>query len=232
MIKIVHAADLYRRPVLAASMFRDRAAQFSERLRWGAIQLDDLGLEFDEYDDLNPVYVIIEDEAGEHCASVRLMPTTGRTMLNEHFTELCGGVELRSPLIWEATRLCLSPREGVPGSVARRAPSALFYATCDLAIRSGVEFLVAVYFTHMQRVWKLAGFAPEVLGTAMTADGEICAGLWELTPEFRELMGRRAGVSGRCDLQYFPSEDRFPTLSRTTSGASASTPSPELFQVA
>ena len=210
MIKIVHANDLFRRPILAASMFRDRALQFRERLNWGAIELDDLGLEFDEYDDLNPVYIIIEDERGEHCASVRLMPTTGRTMLNEHFTGLTGDSEIRSPLIWEATRLCLSRRREVDGAILRRAPSALFWATCDLALRSGVEFLVAVYFTHMQRVWKLAGFEPEVLGAQDTEDGEICAGLWELTPEFRDYLAERSGMIGKRALEYFPSEDRFP----------------------
>lgn len=209
MIKIVHAADLYRRPILASSMFRDRAAQFKDRLQWGAIETDDMGLEFDQYDSLNPIYVIIEEEDGAHAASARLLPTSGRTMLNEHFSDLTGGVDIKSPLIWEVTRLCLAP--SIANSLtARRAPATLFWAGCDLALRSGVEFFVAVYFAHMQRVWKLGGFAPEVLGSRQTPEGEIMCGLWEITPEFRDLLAERSGNLGRNALQYFPTEERFP----------------------
>ena len=212
MIKVSYAADLYRRPVLAASMFKDRAAQFHDRLRWDAVKLDDMGMEFDQYDELNPVYVIIEGEGGDHCASARLLPTTGRTMLRDHFSDLTGGVDISSPLIWEVTRLCISPRLAQSGASSRRVPAALFWAGCDLALRSGVEFFVAVYFRHMQRVWKAAGFEPEVLGSRETADGEICVGLWEITPEFRDMLARRACLQGEKAIQYFPTEERFPFL--------------------
>lgn len=210
MIKIVHAADLFRRPVLAASMFRDRAAQFHDRLRWGAIRLDDMGLEFDQYDEMNPVYVMLENEDGEHLGSGRVMPTTGRTMIGEHFSHLTGGVDIRSPLIWEVTRLCVSPRlKTVGAQQARRAPAALLGGCCDLALRSGVEFLVAVYYAPLHRFFKTAGFVPEVLGTQETPEGELYAGLWEVTTELRDKLAERAGMPDLNALQYFPSEDRF-----------------------
>jgi acyl homoserine lactone synthase len=209
MIKIVNANDLYRRPVLAASMFKDRAAQFHHRLGWEAIQLDDMGLEFDQYDELNPVYVMIEDENGEHLGSGRMMPTVGRTMIAEHFSELTGGVAIQSPLIWEITRLCVSPRLEAGSDMARRAPAMLLAAGCDLALRSGVEFCVAVFFRPMLRVFRNAGFAPEVLGSKRFPEGEICAGLWEITKEARDGLADRAGMRCEDDLRYFPSETRF-----------------------
>jgi acyl homoserine lactone synthase len=221
MIKIVHAADLYRRPVLAASMFRDRAAQFHHRLAWDAVRLDDQGLEFDQYDELNPVYVMIEDENGEHCGSGRMMPTTGRTMIAEHFSDITGGVDLRSPLIWEITRLCVSPRLRPGSSLARRAPAALLWAGCDLALRAGVEFCVAVFFAPMERVFKAAHFAPEIIGVRESPEGDICAGLWEITPEARDRLAARAGVDPETSLQYFPSLDRFPFRSAPQRSATA-----------
>jgi acyl homoserine lactone synthase len=210
MIKVVHAADLYRRPLAAASMFRDRAAQFHDRLGWDAVSLDDHGLEFDSYDDLNPVYVIIEDEDGQHCGSGRLLPTTGRTMTADHFSDLMGGVPLSSPLIWEVTRLCITRRLAPGNPMVRRAPAALFYAGFDMALRAGVEFFVAVYFAHMQKVWKLIGAEPEVLGVRDTPDGQICGGLWEITPETRDRLRQRAGIVAERPVDYFPSDDRFP----------------------
>jgi acyl homoserine lactone synthase len=209
MIKIVYAADLFRRPILAASMFRDRTLQFRERLGWD-VATDDRGLEFDQYDDLNPIYVIIEGADGEHLGSGRIMPTTGRTMIAEHFSDLAGGVALSSPLIWEITRFCVSPRLSATGRDAVRAPAALMWAGCDLALRAGVEFCVGVFNAPMLRVYKAIGFAPEVLGSRMTAEGEICGGLWEITEQARDRLAERAGAFATGGPCYFPSSDRFP----------------------
>ena len=65
-------------------MFRDRAAQFKDRLDWD-VTVDENGWEVDEYDRLNPLYIIWENAEGRHGGSVRIMPTVGRTMTNEHF---------------------------------------------------------------------------------------------------------------------------------------------------
>jgi acyl homoserine lactone synthase len=208
MIKVVYAADLYRKPILAASMYRDRAQQFKERLGW-EVSVDDQGLEFDQYDELNPIYIIVEDESGGHLGSGRILPTTGRTMMAEHFEDLTGGVTLNSPLIWEITRFCVSPRLQDRRS-AMRVPTALLWAGCDLAVRSGVEFCVGVFNQQMLRVYKLAGFVPEVLGTRETPNGTICGGLWEITPDIRDQLAERARLAEQGTLTYFPSADRFP----------------------
>lgn len=223
MIKVVNAADLYRRPLLAASMFKDRAAQFKYRLGWDAVKLDDLGLEFDDYDTLNPIYVMVEDENGEHCGSGRMMPTTGRTMIAEHFSDLTGGVPISSPLIWEITRLCVSPRLDKADPFARRVPAALLYAGCDLALRSGVAFCVAVFFKPMLRVFRSAGFEPEVIGSRPSPEGEIMAGLWEITRESTDRLAERAGVDPTVDLRYFPNEARFGFDRATTAATTAAT---------
>lgn len=208
MIKIVRAADLFRRPKLAATMFRDRALQFRERLGWD-VAIDDQGLEFDEYDDLNPIYVILHDEQGEHLGSGRLLPTTDRTMLTEHFADLTGGVEIESPLIWETTRFCVSPRAREDRRLALRIPPTLLWAGCEIALRCGVEFYVGVFSAPMLKVYQRAGWTPEVLGSRMTREGEVCAGLWEVTTEIRDRLAERAGQT-LTELEYYPREDRFP----------------------
>ena len=210
MIKVVYAADLFRRPLLAASMFRDRAAQFHDRLGWD-VELDDKGLEFDRYDAHNPLYVIIEDEEGGHVGSGRLMPTTGPTMIADHFQDLTGGVQFQSPLIWESTRFCVSPRLTTN---PMKVSSALLWAGADIALRAGVEFYVGVFAAPMLRVYKACGWTPEVLGSRMTDDGEICGGLWEVTEEARDTLARRARLADDAGLDFFPTRDRFPFLSR------------------
>jgi len=211
MINVVFAADLFRRPALAESMFRDRAAQFHHRLGW-EVKVDGRGLEFDQYDDLNPLYVIMEDDEGQHVGSGRLMPTTGRTMLKEHFSDLTDGVQIESALIWETTRFCVSPQIAGDRRLAMRAPAALLWAGCEIALRSGVEFYAGVFSAPMLRVYKAAGWMPEVLGRRWTSDGEICAGLWEVTQQVRDALAARAAPKGEpLEITYLPDESRLPT---------------------
>jgi acyl homoserine lactone synthase len=211
MINVIYAADLYRLPLLAASMYRDRAVQFKERLGW-AVNVDEYGHEFDDYDDLNPLYVILQNARGEHLGSGRLMPTTGRTMLNDHFQELTGGVSIESPLIWETTRFCVSPRVSADRRLAVSAPATLLWAGCEIALRSGIEFYAGVFAEPMLRIYKAAGWMPEVLGSRYTREGTICAGLWEVTATTRDRLAVRARRSGKePELRYLPDEDRFPS---------------------
>ena len=93
MLRYVYADDIHHFPRLADSMFRDRADQFATRLGWD-VQVDGHGHERDDYDALNPLYVIWEGPDGRHRGSMRFLPTTGRTMINEHFTDVLGGGEL------------------------------------------------------------------------------------------------------------------------------------------
>ena len=78
MLCYIYAEDLHRFPRLRDTMFRDRAEQFKKRLGW-AVSVNEAGEERDEYDDLNPLYVIWEAD-GRHGGSMRFLPTTGPTM--------------------------------------------------------------------------------------------------------------------------------------------------------
>jgi len=83
MIQYLYADQLVQHPDLRTSMFRDRAAQFSTRLKWD-VTLDADGLETDAYDALNPLYVIWKQPDGRHGGSMRFLPTTGPVMVNDH----------------------------------------------------------------------------------------------------------------------------------------------------
>ena len=119
MIRFIYAEDLTKFPVLAETMFKDRADQFKRRLNWD-VSVSEYGWERDEYDDLDPLYLIHENADGTHGGSMRTLPTVGRCMTNEHFSHLTDGVRIESPTIWECTRYCLAPGAG-PGVAAPRA---------------------------------------------------------------------------------------------------------------
>ena len=101
-----HLSDFQK---LGDQMLRDRGAQFIGDLGW-ALQTDDQGRERDEYDHMNPLYLILSDDAGDHVASTRLMSTTGPNMASDHFAHLTDGVAIESAAVWETTRFFVAQK--------------------------------------------------------------------------------------------------------------------------
>ena len=183
MISFFHASQIEAHADLAAHMFRDRAAQFRDRMKWD-VTVDDMGWETDQYDRLDPIYVVVHDRHGGHAGSMRFLPTTGRTMLAEIFPYLTGGRIIRDPHIWECTRFCLSPEAG-PG-VAQM----LLLASAEIGLGIGVRKSVGVFDTPMIRVYRRLGWSPEVLGRS---DG-IAAGLWTFTEAVHAHLRAETGI--------------------------------------
>ena len=107
MIVVIGPHNAHKYSNLIDEMFRLRARIFRDRLRWDVQVVD--GKERDKYDDEAPVYLIYtDDETGEIKGSLRLLPTTGPTLLADFFSDtLPDAVHLSAPTIWECTRVCL-----------------------------------------------------------------------------------------------------------------------------
>lgn len=194
MIKYIFGTDLWLFPELAQSMFRDRAAQFSERLKW-EVNVDGKGYERDQYDILNPVYVIVENEAGLHAGSMRLLPTMGRTMINERFGTAIEGGPIACPSIWECTRFCLSTSAG-PQTAAR-----LFASAGRLMQELDIISLVAVFDRIMLRKYRISGVVPEVLGEGNVAGYTVLTGRWQFSQVQLNVLMRRASLDPlECEL--------------------------------
>lgn len=194
MIRFVYARDLHKFPLLADTMFRDRKGQFHDRLSWD-LSIDENGHERDQYDALDPLYCIYEQEDGTHGGSGRLMPTLGRTMYGEHFTHLSDEVSIASPLIWESTRFCVSPRLGGSRAAAAKISTALMLAGCEVGLRYGLSHFLAVFDKPMARIYRATGWAPEIIGEEGEGRDALCLGLWEITPEARAAILDRLGES-------------------------------------
>ena len=172
MIHFLYGDKLSTRSELAHSMFKDRAEQFHRRLGWD-VEVDRLGEERDEYDDLNPLYVIVSDANGLHEASMRLLPTVGQTMINDHFLDLTDGVKIQSPVIWECTRFCVSP------TAQFNAATKLMAAGGKLMEEFFIEHLVGVFDRKMLAVYRRIGSSPTVVGWSEGDRARVGVGLWE-----------------------------------------------------
>ncbi len=196
MLRYVYADQLHRFPKLRDTMFRDRADQFKTRLGWD-VTVDAAGEERDEYDDLNPLYVIWEQADGSHGGSMRFLPTTGRCMVNEHFLNITGGVRIESANIWECTRFCLS--RGVESRVA----AALMLAGGELMQAFDVAHFVGVFDARMVRIYRRIGSSPDVLGSVGEGREQISVGLWEFSNEAKGRVAQAARISPELSRLWF-----------------------------
>jgi len=172
-----HNADKY--PHLIDEMFRLRARIFRDRLNWD-VQVTD-GLERDKYDDQQPVYVVYsDDKARQVKGSLRLLPTTGPTLLGDVFSDtLPDAVNLCAPTIWECTRFCIDDKLLDRGKQDEMlfACSVLLEALGDIALRAGIESIIGNFDTSMLRLYRSIGCEVEVLGSTLKYGHPIYLGL-------------------------------------------------------
>lgn len=195
MIYFLNAHALVNYPQLRRSMLNDRAIQFSHRLQWD-VSVNEYGEETDEYDGLDPMYVICATDEGNHLGSVRLMPTVGRTMINDHFSEITGGINFTSKYMWECSRFCVSQR----GS--RKTAPALLAAVGRLMQARRIRNLIGVFDDKMERVYRVLKASPFVIGKEPVNNGIIGVGLWQYKEETYSHLLASAGIS-QVEMELF-----------------------------
>jgi acyl homoserine lactone synthase len=195
MLRYVYGNDLGQYPRLARQMFCDRGDQFKTRLGWD-VTIDDAGQERDEYDALNPLYVIWENADGSHGGSMRFLPTTGRVMVNEHFGHLTTG-PITSPLIWECTRFCLA--RGADPKVA----AGLMLGGGEIMQGFGIKHFVGVFDARMIRIYRMIGSTPDVLGSQGEGRDKISVGLWEFDEDAQARVAKRAAIAPEQSRFWF-----------------------------
>jgi N-acyl-L-homoserine lactone synthetase len=168
---------------LKDEMFRLRARVFRDRLGWD-VQVTD-GRERDKYDDENPVYLIYaDDKAREVKGCLRLLPTTGPTVLADFFSDtLPEAVHLSAPTIWECTRFCLD--DGILSRGNREellsTSAVLIAALGDVAIRAGIDSILGNFDSTMLRLYRRVGCEVEVLGSTQRYGQPIYLGLFTIS---------------------------------------------------
>ncbi len=162
MILVVDGLNRHLFSDVLDEMFELRARVFGGRLGWD-VKIED-GKEIDEFDHLDPAYVIGLDDGGNVVAAVRALQTTGPHMLSDVFSAiLCGEAPLRSATMWESTRFCVDTQRLNRG----KDKNSVSYATCELMVGSleyarsaGIQDIITVIDPIMDRVLKRSNCAP------------------------------------------------------------------------
>jgi len=191
-IKLITGMDLANNEALLDGMFKARKRLFADRLGWD-VTVDAKGWETDQYDPLHPLYLIATDERGLHLGSLRLLPTTGDTMLRDVFASVFDDTVIESPLIWECTRFCIEGGKSEKvGAGLHRATTALLLGICETGLRAGIQQIVGVFDRRMIRIYRRGGWAPEVVGESGTGREAVFLGVWDVSEAYAESI-RKAG---------------------------------------
>jgi len=193
MIVVIEQYNAHEYPHLMDQMFQMRARVFHDRLRWNVRVVD--GRERDKYDDESPVYVIYtDDRMREVKGSLRLLPTTGPTLLADIFSDtLPAGVHLSAPTIWECTRFCLDDRSLASGIGHQLLldSTALIAGSFEVAMRAGIETIIGNFDSSMLRLYRQLGCEVEVLGSTLRYGGAIYLGSHRLSGSIVNKLKRR-----------------------------------------
>ncbi len=180
MIVVVQQYNAHEYPELIDQMFRLRARVFRDRLGWD-VQVAD-GRERDKYDDESPVYIIhADDDAQKVKGSLRLLSTTGPTVLADVFSDtLPDAVELSAPTIWECTRFCVEA-DGASRREELIASGILIAALGEVAIKAGIEAILGNFDSTMLRLYRRIGCEVEVLGSTERYGQPVYLGIFPIS---------------------------------------------------
>ncbi|MBI2741040.1 MAG: GNAT family N-acetyltransferase [Rhodospirillales bacterium] len=179
-----------------ADMHRLRYRVFKQRLAWDVEVSGDL--EIDQFDALHPVYLLQRGRDGRVRGCVRLLPSTGPTMLRETFGSLLNGEAApASPSIWESSRFALDLRQDAAAAVSgiAKATYELFIGMVEFGLARGLTAIVTVTDLRMERILRRAAWPlrrigiPYPIGTT-----KAIAGYLEISHEALGRLRREGGL--------------------------------------
>ena len=197
MIRLIagsHRADFPRE---IAEMHEIRKRTFYDRLHWQVKTLRTW--EIDEFDALNPLYLIAIGPTGAVRGSVRLLPTTGPNMLADVFPELLpDGTRIESATIWESSRFSVDQEAALERSenLLNRTTGELLIGIVEVGMLAGLTEVVSVYDAMFARILKRANCAAELIGKpARIGDIMGYAALFEISERMLGNLRKAAGIS-------------------------------------
>ena len=171
--------DLDQGAMTEMAAYRHRV--FVEKLGW---QLDCRnGLELDQFDREDTVYVVAEDTCANVIGTARLLPTHRPYLLGEVFPQLMGGAPIPcSPVIWELSRFAAVDFSGdSPGPLGQFSSPLtlqLLRATFAVASSLGAQRLITVSPLGVERLLRNTGFMAHRAGPPVMVGGHPVLACW------------------------------------------------------
>ena len=141
------------------------------------------GLEIDQFDRPDTIYLVARGEDGRMVGTARLLATHRPYLLGEVFPQLMGGTELpRRADVWEVSRFAAVDFDKAGGSPMAQFSSpvtlGLMRAVLQCAAKHGVHRLITVSPLGVERLLRRAGFAAHRAAPPLRVNGHWLFACW------------------------------------------------------
>lgn len=189
---------LYRRDLL--EMHRQRKALFVDQMHWPLACEE--GLEIDQFDAPDSIYLLHFASSGELLASARLLPTSRPHLLDTVFPQLCAAGVPKGADIWEATRFC--PLPTLESEARHQLLGVIISGILEAGLIFGMRAVTFVAGAALKPLALQAGWRAEALGPTLRYKRDrVSACIAALDPEGLARVRQRFGLSGPV-LRYGP----------------------------
>lgn len=184
---------------LFKTMFKQRKEVFYDRKNWD-VQLTDELYEIDELDRDDAIYFMVFGDDCELLGSARILNTTQDHLANKFFGEIFKQIDIRSPTIWEITRLYVKPDDRVQANGVSRAACELILAIVNFGLDNGVSQFTAIYEAPIQRMCRKCGIIYKSIASAeMAPNPRIYFGISEVFAGLDEIVKDATGLDGEFE---------------------------------
>ncbi len=177
-------------------MHEIRKRTFHDRLNWQVRTLR--GWEIDEFDALDPLYLVSIGANGAVRGSLRLLPTTGPNMLADVFPQLLpDGTRIESATIWESSRFSVDQEAAAERSenLLNRVTGELLIGIVEVGLLVGLTEVVSVYDAMFARILKRADCAAELIGKPARLGSVMgYAALFEISERMLHNLRKASGI--------------------------------------
>ncbi len=197
MIRLIQGSQRAQFPVEVAQMHEIRKRTFHDRLNWQVRTLR--SWEIDEFDALDPLYLVSIGQNGAVRGSLRLLPTTGPNMLADVFPELLpDGTRIESATIWESSRFSVDQEAAAERSenLLNRVTGELLIGIVEVGLLVGLTDVVSVYDALFSRILKRADCAAELIGKPARIGSVMgYAALFEISDRMLANLRKASGIN-------------------------------------
>jgi acyl homoserine lactone synthase len=159
---------------LLFSMHRLRKRVFKDRMGWD-VRIEGSGLEVDQFDLPEAVYLLALDDERHVIGTWRLLPCDGPIMIREVWPQFLDSIEIPFHAhAWEASRFAVDSRLGHSAeglAQVNRATQELFCGLTELCLLCGIEQVFTLYDLRIARLLKRLDCQPDAVSKRLSIAG-------------------------------------------------------------